>query len=161
MTAIDFIEFTHIPPEEFLPVLNDQSVRKHLIDHEAFTPASIREWIHEKCAIDSLKGCRIRGIYIHGVLAGWCGIQPDENGFELAIVLSQQFWGVGRSVFTAVMCWADELEHKEVLFHLLDSRPEYRALKKISTKVRKTELLGRSFTTYYISVPKWHEKHSC
>ena len=50
------------------------------------------------------------------------------------------------------MCWAKELGHKEILFHLLESRPEYKSLNKMSTKVYKTELAGRCCTTYHVDV---------
>ena len=105
-----------------------------------------------KVKTDTIQGCRLRVVFIDGALAGWCGIQPDKNGFELAIVISQKFWGFGISIFKTLMCWAKELGHKEVLFHLLESRPEYKALNKMSTKVLTTELEGRTFTTYYVSV---------
>lgn len=152
MKEIEYLSFKLVDPEEFLVVANDDTLRKHLIDHEYFTSDSIREWMNEKIETDSLQGCRIRAIYIDGVLAGWCGIQPDESGFELAIVISKNFWGFGISIFRSLLVWAKELGHNEILFHLLDSRPEYKALNKMATKVRKTELLGRCFTTYFVPV---------
>ena len=154
MSEIKFVGFNHVDPESFLAVVNEEALRKHLIDHAYFDSVSIKEWMENKVKTESLPGCRIRAIYIDEVLAGWCGIQPDDNGFELAIVISQKFWGFGISIFKTLMCWAKELGHKEVLFHLLESRPEYKALNRIATKVHKTELLGRCFTTYYISVGK-------
>ena len=154
IAEIDFVNFNHINPEALISVLNEKGVRKHLIDHETFTSVSIRKWMDEKIEIESLEGCRIRAVLIDGNLAGWCGIQPDKNGFELAIVISQKFWGFGIPIFKTLILWAKELGHKEVLFHLLNSRPEYKALKKSSTKSNKTELLGRCFTTYYFSVDR-------
>lgn len=154
MSEIKFLSFNFVDPEDFLAIVNEDVLRKHLIDHEKFTSISIREWMNEKLEIESLEGCRIRAIYIGGALAGWCGIQPDVNGFELAIVISQKFWGFGISIFKTLMLWAKELGHKEILFHLLDSRPEYKVLKKMATKVHKTDLFGRCFTTYYIQVGK-------
>lgn len=152
MDNITFVDFSHINTKDLLPIVNKDSLRKHLIDHEKFTTTSLQEWINEKLAIDACKGCRIRAIYINDNLAGWCGIQPDQKGFELAIVISQQFWGAGILIFKTLMLWAKELGHNEVLFHLLDSRPEYKSLKRMATKVHKTELLGRCFTTYTIAV---------
>jgi len=127
MNEIEFIHFDKVNPEDFLPVVNEQALRKHLIDHASFDLISLREWMKEKAQTESLSGCRVRAIYIDGRLAGWCGIQPDDNGFELAIVISEKFWGFGISIFKTVMGWAKELGHKEILFHLLDSRPEYKA----------------------------------
>ncbi|WP_444907666.1 N-acetyltransferase [Microbulbifer sp. SSSA008] len=141
--------------DELLAVLNKDSLREHLIKHEYFDDQSLNEWIKFKLEVDSLTGCRVRLIYIGGVLAGWCGLQPDDSGFEMAVVISQQFWGSGLSVFKTMIGWAKELGHKEIVCHLLDSRPEYRALKRISKTVHKAELLGRCFTTYCIELDKY------
>ena len=152
MNRIEYLNFHHVDPDDFLAILNEDALRKHLIDHAYFDSDSIKEWMEDKVKIGSLTGCRIKAVYIEGALAGWCGIQPDENGFEMAIVLSKKFWGFGIEIFKTLMCWARELGHEEILFHLLDSRPEYKALRKMANRVQKTKLLGRVFTTYYISV---------
>jgi hypothetical protein len=155
MSDIDFLCFDQVNPEDLMAVINEDSLRTHLIDHPYFDAISTQEWIESKVKTDAIRGCRIRVVFIGGVLAGWCGIQPDENGFELAIVISKKYWGFGISIFKTLMCWAKELGHKEVLFHLLESRPEYKALNKMSTKVHKTVLAGRCFTTYHVSVGKY------
>lgn len=152
MSEIEFLCFNQVNPEDFLGVVNEDSLRTHLIDHPYFDVASLQAWIEDKIKVDAVQGCRIRAVYIGGVLAGWCGIQPDDNGFELAIVISQKFWGFGIPIFKVLMCWANEMGHKEILFHLLESRPEYKALNRISTKVHKTEQLGRCFTSYHVPV---------
>ena len=152
MSEIEFLCFNQVNPEHFLGVINEDSLRTHLIDHPYFDVASLQAWMEDKIKVDAVQGCRIRAVYIGGVLAGWCGIQPDDNGFELAIVISQKFWGFGIPIFKVLMCWANEMGHKEILFHLLESRPEYKALNRISTKVHKTEQLGRCFTTYHVPV---------
>lgn len=155
MSDIEFVGFSHLTPEDLLTVVNDETLRKHLIDHPIFDASSLRLWMEDKVKTGSLPGCRIRAIYIDEVLAGWCGIQPDDKGFEIAIVIAKEFWGFGIPVFQKMMLWAKELGHKEIMFHLLETRPEYRSLKRKATKVKKTELYGRSFITYYISVDKW------
>ncbi len=154
MSNIEFLGFNQVNPNDLLVVLNAVETRKHLIDHPLFDPISVHEWMAGKDEIDSQPGCRIRAIYIDGVIAGWCGVQPDDEGVELAIVVAREFWGAGIPIFKTMMRWAKELGHKEILFHLLDSRPEYKALHKIATKVIKTELLGRCFTTYYLAVDR-------
>jgi hypothetical protein len=152
MSEIQFSYLDQVKSEDLIAVVNEDSLRTHLVDHPYFDAASLQVWIEGKIKLDAMNGCRIRAVYIGEVLAGWCGIQPDDKGFEIAIVISQRFWGFGIPIFKTLMCWASELGHKEVLFHLLDSRPEYKALNKMSTKVDKTELAGRCFTTYYLSV---------
>ncbi|MBD3662095.1 MAG: N-acetyltransferase [Arenibacter algicola] len=152
MSEVAYFSFDRVDPDDFMEILNEDSLRTHLIDHPYFDNTSLEAWMEEKIKVDSMPGCRIRAVYIDGVLAGWCGIQPDDNGFELAVVLAQKFWGAGLSIFKSLMAWANEMGHEEVLFHLLDSRPEYRALSKIASKVHKTEQLGRCFTSYTIPV---------
>lgn len=152
---IQFVNFNQVDPQDLLPVVNEQALRKHLVDHAYFDSVSVKEWMDEKIQTDSMPGCRVRAVVIDEVLAGWCGIQPDDNGYEIAIVISKGFWGAGISVFNSMMRWAKELGHKEIIFHLLETRREYNALKRKASKVQKTELLGRSFRTYFISVDKW------
>lgn len=152
MSNIKFISFDHVDPNNLIVILNEDALRTHLIDHPSFDTKSIQRWMEDKKGVDAIEGCRVCAVFIDGELAGWCGIQPDDKGFELAIVLSQRFWGNGIAIFNTLMLWAKELGHSEVLFHLLDSRPENKALYKMATKVSKTQLSGRYFTTYYIPV---------
>jgi hypothetical protein len=152
MSNIEYLSFDDVVPNELMAIVNEDALRAHLIDHPYFDINSIHTWIEDKIEADALPGCRVRVVSVNGAIAGWCGIQPDDNGFEIAIVLSQRFWGSGITIFKTLMNWAGELGHKEVLFHLLDSRREYRVLAKMATKVQRTKLLGRIFTTYYFSV---------
>ncbi|WP_188149678.1 N-acetyltransferase [Teredinibacter waterburyi] len=154
MSKIEFLCFEQVNPKDFMAIVNEDSLRIHLVDHPYFDAARLQEWMGDKIKVNAIEGCRIRAVYIGEVLAGWCGIQPDDNGFELAVVISQKFWGSGIPIFKVLMRWANELGHKEVLFHLLESRPEYKALNRMATKVHKTEQLGRCFTTYHIPVDR-------
>ncbi|MDF2391672.1 N-acetyltransferase [Aeromonas sp. 2MA4] len=142
MSCMEFKPFGDVSAEDFLPLVNDETVRKHLIDHPPFDAASVRVWMDGKIRIDMLPGCRVRALVIDGALVGWCGIQPDGEGVEIAI-------------FKEMMGWARSMGHREVLFHLLDTRPAYRFLARRSTRVKKTTLSGRGFTTYYLSVEQW------
>lgn len=152
MPSIEYLTFDQADPKDLMEVVNEDTLRAHLVDHPYFDANSIRQWVKDKIALDKLPGCRVRLVSIDGTLAGWCGIQPDDNGVEIAIVISQRFWGAGIPIFKTLLDWAGELGHKAVLFHLLDTRREYRALAKMASNVRRTRLLGRCFTTYQFSV---------
>ncbi len=152
MEQIQYLNLNDINTKELIELLNEDSVRTHLIDHPYFDEAGIKDWINVKNQTDSLEGCRVRAVAIGGTLAGWCGIQPDENGYEIAIVLSKRFWGSGIQIFKTLMEWARQLGHKEVLFHLLESRREYHTLASHAKRVQKSRLLGRNFTTFFFAV---------
>ncbi|EAR10639.1 GNAT family N-acetyltransferase [Reinekea blandensis] len=154
MNDLSFIGFDQVDVDGLLSIVNEDALRTHLIDHPYYDRESLKAWMDEKVKVDSMPGCRVRAVFVDEELAGWCGIQPDDQGFELAIVISQRFWGIGIAIYKTLIGWAKELGHKEVLFHLLDSRPEYQALNKMASKVYKTEQLGRRFTTYCIPLER-------
>ena len=102
--------------------------------------------------MDSLKGCKVRGVLVDQELAGWCGIQLENGKYEIAIVLDQKHWGLGRKIFREIMGWAKDLGHQTLLIHFFHTRPEYKFLRKISKNMYESELLGNKFTTYEIAV---------
>ena len=149
---LQYAPLDSIDPERFIPLLNSQRVRSHLIAHPPFDIESVSAWIQAKCVINNEAGCRIRVVLLDGELAGWCGIQRDGEEYEIAIVLDEKFWGLGKRIFADLQCWAKQLGHAEVQIHLLDTRREYRLLKKIAKRVSTSELLGHRFTTYLIAI---------
>lgn len=155
--TLEYAELNTIDPEHWLRLLNKPKIRQHLIEHDVFDLNSVAVWVESKFEVDALDGCRVRAITLDGQLVGWCGIQcenelDDKEQYELAIVIDDQSWGIGRQVFMQLMQWARDFGHDSVVLHLLDSRPEYRFLRKQSSRVTKTELLGRQFTSYVLKV---------
>ncbi|MBY6064266.1 GNAT family N-acetyltransferase [Pseudidiomarina sediminum] len=149
---MNFVALDKLDPSTFLPLLNDAVVRKHLVGHEPFTLETVQEWVQEKLCIDAMDGYLVRAICVADELIGWCGIQPDHNEAELAIVLAPTHWGYGRRVFEYLMDCSRTFGHRYVVFHLLDSRREYKALRKFANDVFQTRLMGRNFTTYKLAV---------
>ena len=157
-TEINYIPFSEIVPKDFARMLNNHKIRAHLVEHALFNEESLAAWMREKIAVDATKGCRVRGILVNVQLAGWCGIQLEqetsnnEEMYEVAIVLDQKYWGIGKQVFQEMMRWAKDLGHNEIFIHFLETRREYLFLKKIAKQVFESERLGRRFTTYRLSV---------
>ena len=152
MKNIEYREFGDISAASMASLLNEDSLRTHLIDHPYFDAETVQAWMTEKEEVDSQAACRVRAVLVGGELAGWCGIQPDEVGVELAVVISQRYWGVGVAVFKDMLSWARELGHSQIRFHLLDSRKAYRSLESMASEVIQSQMLGRTFTTYNIPV---------
>ena len=152
MSDIKYVKLETLNSKDLITLMNKQRIRAHLIEHKLFDSNTIKSWIQEKREMDSTIGCRVRGIISNNSLAGWCGIQVENDKYEIAIVLDDKFWGLGKKVFSETLGWAEELGHKEVFIHFLHTRPEYKFLRKISKNVFETEMLGNKFTTYQISV---------
>ncbi|MFV1984819.1 MAG: N-acetyltransferase [Thiohalomonadales bacterium] len=152
MNTIKYVRLNEINLNYFISLLNSQKIREHLIEHELFNIDTIKDWMNSKIDTDASKGCRVRGIIYNNKLAGWCGIQFEDGKYEIAIVIDDKFWGLGKNIFHDIMCWAKELGHDEIFIHLLHTRPGYKFLQKISKNVHETELLGNKFTTYQLEV---------
>ena len=84
MSNIHYLSFKQADSKALMAVVNEDALRKHLVDHPYFDETSIQAWVQEKIDTDEMPGCRVRVVVIDGVLAGWCGIQPDEHGVEIA-----------------------------------------------------------------------------
>jgi len=152
MNKLEYVKFDNINADDFIPFLNNPRIREHLIKHDLFDSASVRLWIEEKIKVNNINGCKVRGIYSNNTLAGWCAIQYEKGQYEIAIVLDDTFWGLGKTIFNDIMLWAKTLGHNEVFIHLLHTRPEYKFLRKISKDIFVTELMGNKFTTYQLTV---------
>ncbi len=152
MAMLSYLHFDALNPSDFLPLLNNPDNRKHLIEHTLFTADSAKAWLDGKIAEDAIPGCRVRAILCDRALAGWCAIQFQNGEYEMAIMLDKKFWGLGRQVFHEMMAWADELRHDQLVIHFLHTRPEYKFLQKIASKVYETEIFGETFTSYKIDV---------
>ena len=152
MAELEYVKFSAIDPLQWLPLLNDAAIRKHLIGHALFDAERIEQWVAEKLEMDATAGCRVRAILCAGQLIGWCGIQPAVDGYEIALVVDRRHWGVGLKVFPELMAWAKALGHTELFVHFLHSRKEYAFLRKKAKRVYQSEMLGERFTTYLLSV---------
>ena len=126
--VVTYASLGEVSQTVLLDLMNDEKLRAHLVDHPKFTEETLEFWVMEKTRIDAANGYRVRAILVNGNIAGWCGIQPDGEGAELAIILSSSYWGSGLRVFRDMIRWSRELGHQEVVFHLLETRRKYRAL---------------------------------
>jgi len=149
--GIQYCALDAVDQSALLALVNSADVRAHLIEHPIFDQTLLADWIASKMEIHEHPQYFVYAVMVDNELAGWCGIQPDEDGAELAIVISKAHWGLGLKVFRNMMAWSRNAGHKEVLFHLLETRRSYRALEKMAKEVRSSDRLGRQFTTYILS----------
>lgn len=55
MSEIEFLCFNQVNPEDFMAVVNEDSLRTHLIDHPYFDAASLQEWMGDKIKVDAIE----------------------------------------------------------------------------------------------------------
>ena len=111
--TVDYLRFNEINPSEFLPLLNSRKIRKHLIEHDLFTVETLTAWMNSKIEVDATSGCKVRGIVCESELIGWCGIQFEDEKYEIAIIIDDKFWGLGKKIFQDMMCVANALNQHD------------------------------------------------
>ena len=153
MTKIEYTDLRDLDQGALLSILNTDKIREHLVSHDQFNEQSLAEWVSSKLSVDLHEGCKVRGIRVNGAVAGWCGIQFENDSYELAIVLHEAYWGIGTAVFKDMMVWASELGHRHVVLHLLNTRPEYKFLRKMASRVYESTMFGQKYTSYELTVP--------
>jgi hypothetical protein len=152
MPDIEYVKFSDVNPQNFLPLLNKLKIREHLIQHELFDINTTSAWMKSKVEVDGIQGCKVRAINVDNQLVGWCGIQFENDKYEIAIVIDDSSWGLGIKIFHEMMVWAKIIGHKEVYINFLHTRPKYKFLQKRSKKCYESELYGSKFNTYQLEV---------
>ena len=51
MSEIKFLCFNQVNPEDFLAIVNEESLRIHLIDHPYFDATSLQAWMEDKIVL--------------------------------------------------------------------------------------------------------------
>jgi hypothetical protein len=142
MSTIEYIKFEEVDPSQFIPLLNKDKLREHLIGHNLFDLELVNSWMAGKIAIDGSSGCKVRAVLVDSNLAGWCGIQLEVGKYEVALVIDESYWGAGIKIFQEILVWAKSFNHKTVFIHFLYTRPEYKFLRKIAKTVYQSERRG-------------------
>lgn len=152
--TIEYGALNETAAERFVALLNKQTTRQHLIDHDPFDADNINDWINAKLEVDTQPGCRVRSVIVDGQLAGWCAIQYEADQYEIALVLDHLYWGLGRSVLGEILNWAHEMGHTTLNIHFLHTRPEYPFLRRLSRRVYDSEWMGERFLSYELDVSR-------
>ncbi len=154
MDSIQYLPLDRIAAADLLPILNKSSTRRHLIEHDVFDLNRVRDWVADKVEEDACDGCLVRAILLDETPVGWCGIQQSELGYEIAIVLDDGSWGIGKAIFKQLILWCEAFQHETVYIHLLHTRPAYNFLHRLAERTFETQMLGDTFTTYELNVHK-------
>lgn len=111
-----------VPAELLLTVLNDERIARHMPLWGTFTPDSVAEWVRTKTHHSAGEGLGPQAVWMDGRLAGWAGIQPEDYGPDLAVVLAPWAWGIGAAVADELMLRAAAAGLAEVFIALPSTR---------------------------------------
>lgn len=87
--------------DSIIKLFNDPLVKRYMpLCADNFDEKQYWDFITAKESIWKMHGFGPWAYFIYNEFAGWGGIQPDKDDFELALVLSPAYWGYGRKIYT-------------------------------------------------------------
>lgn len=126
-----------------------------LADPEPMSPDDLRGWVAEKEAITQQHGFGPQAILLDGHFAGWGGIEPDDAGASISLVLFPAFWGRGHQVLDVLLEEAfGGLGLPYVLVEFPPSRTRIRGLLRLGFReVGERTIVGERFIVYRLDAP--------
>jgi ribosomal-protein-alanine N-acetyltransferase len=155
--VISFAPLSSIGLEELRALTSDRQVVLHmpLAGPEPMSPDELRDWVAGKEAITREHGFGPQAILLDGELGGWGGIEPDEAGASISLVLSPAFWGHGRQILDVLLEEAfGRLALPYVLVEFPPTRTKVRGLLRLGFReVGGRTIEGERFVVYRLDAP--------
>ncbi|CAN5268535.1 hypothetical protein BH10PSE19_BH10PSE19_00850 [soil metagenome] len=140
-----------------IKLLNDPLVKRHMpLSAEDFNEKQYIDFIAAKEAIWKEHGFGPLAYFIDDEFAGWGGIQPDEDDFELALVLAPAYWGYGRKLYIDLIQEAFmELNLNSVTILFPPSRTRIKGILKAGfVEEDRVNINGECFIRFRLANPK-------
>ena len=140
-----------------IQLLNDPLIKRHMpLSVDKFDEEHYVRFIEAKEAIWEKFGFGPWAFFIDESFAGWGGIQPDGDDFELALVLSPRHWGYGRHLYKALIQEAfSELQLESVTILFPPSRTRIKWIFKAGfVEEGQVVIDDKSFIRYRLSNSK-------
>jgi RimJ/RimL family protein N-acetyltransferase len=154
---ITFAPLSSIDLEKLRALNTDPQVLLHmpLAGPEPMNPDEVRDWVAEKEAITQQHGFGPQAILLDGDFAGWGGIEPDDAGASVSLVLSPAFWGHGRQILDVLLKEAFErLGLPYVIVEFPPTRTRVRGLQRLGFReVGDRRIEGERFVVYRLDAP--------
>lgn len=140
-----------------IKLLNDPQVKHHMpLSADCFDEKHYNDFIAAKEAIWEEFGFGPSAYFVNNEFIGWGGIQPYEEDFELALVLSPAYWGHGRQLYDDLIKQAfGELRLDSVIILFPPSRTRIKAIFKTGfVEEGMVYIDGECFTRFRLMNPK-------
>ena len=114
----------------------------------------INDWIDSKKSLSTNTPFDTYQIWINDEFCGWAGIQPDEDCFEMAVVLKPVFWGLGKVLANdLIQKYKDSNTDRPLYIYLPYSRNVHLLSKRFKLALTgEIEISGIKFAKLLINV---------
>lgn len=132
MAEITFHAFAEIPAAQWLALLTDPDVRRHMpLAGDGWTEASATDWARSKDRQWQENGYGPWAIRVDGAFAGWGGFQKEGEEVDLGLVLLPGHWGHGAQIFTEMVSRGRQMELSPITILLPPSRTRMKGLARL------------------------------
>lgn len=155
--GIALLRLTEVPLESVHALLNDERSHRHLPLAAPFTLEQAAAWVRDKDAQWDDAGYGPWAITVDGRLVGWGGLQREESGADLALVLQRADWGLGLTLYHLMIERAfTEFGLDAVTVALPFSRNASRVLMRFGFRADGEAMYGgTSFRQYRLDRADW------
>jgi ribosomal protein S18 acetylase RimI-like enzyme len=115
-----------------------------------FDSDSYDHFIAEKKSIWEKHGFGPCAYFIKNNFIGWAGLQPDDDGYELALVVSPAYWGQGKHIYHDLIQEAFTKHHLDsvtILLPLSRTRTKW-ILKQGFKEESRVKIKGKTFVRF-------------
>jgi ribosomal-protein-alanine N-acetyltransferase len=156
-STIAFTPLSLIDPQALQALFTDPRVIRHmpLADPEPMSLDELRDWVAGKEAITQQHGFGPQAILLDDYFAGSGGIEPDDAGASISLVLLPAFWGHGRQILDVLLEKAfGRLGLPYVLVEFPPTRTRVRGLLHLGFReVGDRTIEGERFVVYRLDAP--------
>ena len=148
-------DLSHPSIAQWAELFKNDKIRRHMpLSSNSVNDVWIETWINSKNSISKISPFEIYSIWMKDEFCGWAGIQPDEDCYEMAIVLKPDFWGLGKVLaYDLIQKYRDSNVDKPLFIYL----PLSRNVKIVADRLNFTingeiEINGIKFAKLLINV---------
>jgi RimJ/RimL family protein N-acetyltransferase len=161
---IEFRRLSDIDVGEIIKLVTHPLVRRHMpLSDENFGEAECRQWVQDKERQWQNYGYGPWAFMVDGKFVGWGGLQYEDGDPDLALVLHPQYWGIGKSIYDAIIHRAfGEMGFKSVTILLPPSRTRVHAILRLGFVLDgEVELFNQRFIRYRLhNRERGHHPHT-
>ena len=101
---LDFGPLSDVAPSDWLTLLNNRSVHRHMpLAGAQWSADQARDWAAGKDRQWVENGYGPWAIHIDGAFAGWGGFQKEGEDADLGLVLLPPYWGHGAAIYAELV----------------------------------------------------------
>ncbi len=153
---IKFIRLSEVKKSKIIELMNNPLVRRQMpLFTVEFDERVCNEFIAAKEKLWNEHGYGPWAFIVDGQFAGWGGLQPENGDADLAMVLSPNYWGIGKVLYNEIISRAfNEMRLKSVTALVPPGRIRIKGLLRLGFKeYGELEIGNQRFIRYRIERP--------